>query len=226
MINDDVAPVYPFPRAAAPGSGAVSVRCRRRMQAPAAGASSGAAEVGAALRELGLQQRAGRCRTCGAPTSLVGATCAHCRERFCLAHAQAEVHGCGAAAAAAARCARRRAAQRLQHAAAQLARGSRAPAAAQRGVEEGGARAGAQAAERHAAKGAQRQACFRRTQLRCADVARPRRPQVNKDSLRQKLDAAAAARRGGGGRGGGGGGGGGGGSAGASGGAAAGRART
>ena len=42
---------------------------------------------------------------CKAKTATLGANCEHCRLRFCLAHAQPEVHGCGDAARRAARLA-------------------------------------------------------------------------------------------------------------------------
>ena len=42
---------------------------------------------------------------CKAKTATLGANCEHCRRRFCLAHAQPEVHGCGDAARRAARLA-------------------------------------------------------------------------------------------------------------------------
>lgn len=42
---------------------------------------------------------------CKAKTATLGANCEHCRVRFCLAHAQPEVHGCGDEARRAARLA-------------------------------------------------------------------------------------------------------------------------
>ena len=42
---------------------------------------------------------------CKAKTATLGTNCEHCRLRFCLAHAQPEVHGCGDAARRAARLA-------------------------------------------------------------------------------------------------------------------------
>ncbi len=63
---------------------------------------TGTDEVAGALRSLGLSAP-GRCPTCNVSTALLGATCKHCKERFCLAHAQAEVHGCGPDARKAAR---------------------------------------------------------------------------------------------------------------------------
>lgn len=52
-----------------------------------------------------LAARAGRCAVAGykRPTTATGVTCGFCKERLCLEHAQAEAHGCGAAASAAAR---------------------------------------------------------------------------------------------------------------------------
>jgi ATP-dependent RNA/DNA helicase IGHMBP2 len=40
---------------------------------------------------------------CKIPTDLVGLTCAHCRQRFCISHGLPEIHGCGEAACKAAR---------------------------------------------------------------------------------------------------------------------------
>ena len=70
---------------------------------PAAAASSGADEVAAAMRDLGLRT-ADRCGVCGVSASMLGSTCRFCRARFCLKHAQAETHGCGADAAKTERC--------------------------------------------------------------------------------------------------------------------------
>lgn len=50
---------------------------------------------------------AGRCAhaLCTISTKMLGATCSHCKERYCLAHGQPEVHGCGADAKKSARAA-------------------------------------------------------------------------------------------------------------------------
>jgi len=68
---------------------------------------AGADVVDAALKSLGLRQP-GLCPTCCASTKLLGSVCRFCRDRFCLAHAQAEVHGCGDAAHKAGRSAARK----------------------------------------------------------------------------------------------------------------------
>ena len=63
-------------------------------------------EVSAALQSLGLKP-AGRCAhsVCKTSTVLLGQTCSYCKERFCLAHGQPEVHGCAADASKSAKAA-------------------------------------------------------------------------------------------------------------------------
>jgi len=79
----------------------------------AASARAGAAEVDVDAAVLSrMQQLNSRCSVqgCRESTRLLGdlTACAHCKLRFCLRHAQAEVHGCGDAAHRAARSDMRR----------------------------------------------------------------------------------------------------------------------
>ena len=63
-------------------------------------------DLDAALQAAGVKP-AGRCAhsLCITSTKLLGQTCAHCKERYCLTHGQPEVHGCGADARVSARAA-------------------------------------------------------------------------------------------------------------------------
>lgn len=68
--------------------------------------TKGMDEVDAALAELGIDTDTDHCayrdpktnKRCREKVTLIYATCKYCNMKFCFAHVQAEVHGCGAAA--------------------------------------------------------------------------------------------------------------------------------
>lgn len=68
--------------------------------------TKGMDEVDAALAELGIDTDTDHCaykdpktnKRCREKVTLIYATCKYCNMKFCFAHIQAEVHGCGAAA--------------------------------------------------------------------------------------------------------------------------------
>ena len=92
--------------ASSSGSGAASSGSRSLLVDPVAELATASAQDEEALLEKAraLNKQCGF-RGCRNSTALFGELCAcqHCRLRFCLSHAQPEVHGCGDAARRAAR---------------------------------------------------------------------------------------------------------------------------
>ena len=108
-LRCQIQPVPSRPAAAATSS-TTSEKVKKKKSAPVKKLPSGSLKnadveedfdaVCAQFQTLGNVCNYERCKT---KTAVLGADCVHCRSRFCLAHALAEIHGCGEAAKLAAR---------------------------------------------------------------------------------------------------------------------------
>jgi ATP-dependent RNA/DNA helicase IGHMBP2 len=113
-----VTALKPIPAALAgvvAGAGNSSAAAGAASAAPAKGKAAKGAAVAAAAKDvdddddmalldaLVVQSKSCGAAGCGKSTQTTGTTCPHCHLRFCYAHGQPEVHGCGDAARAKAR---------------------------------------------------------------------------------------------------------------------------